>query len=676
MTNDKLNYRRDIDGLRAIAVIFVVIYHGFQKYLPGGYIGVDIFFVISGFLITKIIHQGCSLNNFSIKEFYFRRIRRIFPALILVLATSFLFAWYAFSQQELQQLGKHTFSGGLFFSNIVLFRESGYFEKDIWSKPLLNLWSLGVEEQFYIFWPLFFSHIFRKRYNYFIITSVLIGASLLVNVLIANWNQSAAFYLPLSRLWELLIGGILALPKNTKRISYSILSLKPKEQLIHNYKNVFSILGLIFICISATEFNSKSFLPGWWLDPLLPTIGTYLIIASGPNAFFNKKFLSNDIIVWIGTISYPLYLWHWPLLSFLRIIENGEPSTNIVFATCIIAIIIAWLTKEIIEKPIRFTQPSMSKVISLCASMAFITCIGITAYMNGGFPNRIGTAELSLKQGQFYPPRDLEKYANDNCKKRANIDNIPNCTYLANDMPPSIALIGDSHATHLFHGISEGYKKIGENLVHLHECMLLFGVKRYSNDRFECEYDERIIEYITRAESIKTVIISNRGVFNIEGTGFGTIENEKFIKRLELISNPSINNNELVYQKGLYDFLTKLEKTGKNIIYIVDNPEMGFDPVTCLRRPINLSGRGAKYPCALEKSEFEKRNFKYLKTVKIVLEKFPNIKVFYPSLYLCDTQYCWAERDGNILYLDDDHLSYAGSRYIGNKFYERYIDKN
>jgi len=248
-------YRPDIDGLRAIAVLSVVGFHAFPEWLHGGFIGVDIFFVISGYLISTIIFENLERNSFSFADFYGRRIRRIFPALIVVLGSCFAFGWFLLTPKEFTQLGKHIASGASFISNFSLWRESGYFDNSGETKPLLHLWSLAIEEQFYFIWPLLLWLAWRLRFNFLVLTLLVFALSFYQNVSSIAHNPVATFYHPGTRFWELLVGSILA---------YLLLHSGCKLKRLHKYGSFWSLLGVIFIAASIVLFSRLSLFPGRW----------------------------------------------------------------------------------------------------------------------------------------------------------------------------------------------------------------------------------------------------------------------------------------------------------------------------------------------------------------------------------------------------------------------------
>lgn len=355
-------YRPDIDGLRAVAILSVLAYHATPWRMPGGFIGVDIFFVISGFLISTIIFSSLERGRFSLVEFYVRRIRRIFPALILVLVFSFAVGWFVLFDDEYQQLGKHAAASAGFIQNFILWRESGYFDSDAVTKPLLHLWSLAIEEQFYIFWPLLLAYVWKRNWNFLNITVVIAAVSFAVNLYLIQRSQTSSFYLPVSRFWELMLGGMLA---------YTALH---RPQLIDKYKNGQSIVGFSLLLLGLILLDHGRDFPGWWA--LFPTVGALFIISAGPDAWLNQKLLANKLMVWVGLISYPLYLWHWPLLSFLMI-KKGDLSRVESVGAVVVAVILSWLTYRFIESPFRLGGNARAKATGLFAMMLVLFGFGM-----------------------------------------------------------------------------------------------------------------------------------------------------------------------------------------------------------------------------------------------------------------------------------------------------------
>lgn len=383
-------YRPDIDGLRAIAVLAVVIFHAFPSSLKGGFIGVDIFFVISGFLISTIIYENVRQDTFSFSDFYSRRIRRIFPALLVVISTTFIFGFFILSADEFSQLGKLVAAGIGFVANLVLWSEAGYFDAATETKPLLHLWSLGIEEQFYIIWPLLLIFAWKRKFSLLIVIIICLMTSFSFNILNIKNDPIATFYSPLTRIWELLFGSILAWLIVFKKEIFNDLNLKINKYLSNikilnrlENKNIFlnflSILGVFLFIFSLLIITKESYFPGFWA--LIPVLGTVMIIIAGPDAWINKNILSSKIAVWFGLISFPLYLWHWPILSYGRIYYDKIPSDGFRCFAVLVSILLAWLTVKYIEKPFRYSKrKTQTKVIVLSVLAVIVGFLGLICY--------------------------------------------------------------------------------------------------------------------------------------------------------------------------------------------------------------------------------------------------------------------------------------------------------
>lgn len=420
-------YRADIDGLRAIAVLSVVCFHAFPSVMPGGFIGVDVFFVISGYLISSIIFSNLEHDTFSIIEFYIRRIKRIFPALLTVLVFCFVFGWFFLLPEEYKQFGKHVAGGASFISNLLLWKESGYFDSAAETKPLLHLWSLAIEEQFYIFWPLLLAFVWQRKWNFITTTLVVAIATFAVNIILVNSKPIAAFYLPVPRFWELMIGGLLA---------YFVLH---RPEIIKPHKNIQSVVGLVLLLAGLLLLNKDRAFPGWWA--LLPTLGAFLLISAGSKAWINKWLLSNRWMGWVGLISYPLYLWHWPLLAFVRFVE-GPPPSNMILAMAVIAsFVLAWLTLIFIEKPIRLGKHSHAKTIALLIGLVLVGLLGYGVYIADGVASRFGQRLLQQTDAKYECADQIKKTGR--------------CVFGNTQSNKLILIYGDSHAGHLTKALSD-----------------------------------------------------------------------------------------------------------------------------------------------------------------------------------------------------------------------------
>jgi len=366
-------YRPDIDGLRAIAVMLVVNFHAFPDAMPGGFIGVDVFFVISGFLITGIVARELESQRFSLLSFYHRRVRRIFPALIVVLSAALVLGWLWMLPAAYTKLSADVFASAAFSANIALLLQSGYFDVESAKKPLLHLWSLGIEEQFYLVWPLILMLAARLRLNLLWVTASIGIASFVLNVALIRTNPVATFYLPFTRAFELLAGAALACAWG--RLSQDVTA-----------SNWRAGAGIVLIAIAAAVLDTHSAFPGWWA--LLPVAGAALLL-SAPGAWACRHWLASPPMVWIGQISYPLYLWHWPLLVFFAIIKF-EPLTLVERElVLLLSALLAWATYWFIERPFRFGRPVPIKALGLCAGMVLVAVAGGVVVAGHGFDSRL-----------------------------------------------------------------------------------------------------------------------------------------------------------------------------------------------------------------------------------------------------------------------------------------------
>jgi peptidoglycan/LPS O-acetylase OafA/YrhL len=363
-------YRADIDGLRGIAVLAVVAFHAFPEVCPSGFVGVDVFFVISGYLISGIILADIASNRFTYRSFYSRRIRRIFPSLAVVLVACLSLGWLYLLPDEFLSLGKQTAGSAAFLGNFIAWRQTGYFDQIGDLNLLVHLWSLGVEEQFYLIWPMLLAGFVARRW----ISALtgLIALSLALNVIFVSRSPDATFYLPASRLWELLIGAFLAAAEH----QHSRFAVMTRRLFRLENSQWCAVLGVLALAASLIFIDETRRFPGWWA--LLPTLGAAALILAGPTAWPNRHVLSSAPLVLIGLISYPLYLWHWPLLVFGRILTES-PSRNSQAVLVALAFILATLTYRLVERPIRFGLRRAFVVPGLSLALVLIGVTGSLA---------------------------------------------------------------------------------------------------------------------------------------------------------------------------------------------------------------------------------------------------------------------------------------------------------
>jgi peptidoglycan/LPS O-acetylase OafA/YrhL len=655
-------YRPDIDGLRAIAIIAVVAFHTFPNSFKGGFIGVDIFFVISGYLISTIIFENLDRNTFSFAEFYARRIRRIFPALIFVLIVCFVFGWFCLLTDEQKQLGKHIAAGAGFISNIVFWNEAGYFDNASDTKPLLHLWSLSLEEQFYIIWPLLTWFTWKRKFNFLLITIVIAVISFVLNLNGIKQDPVATFYSPQTRFWEFLSGSLLAWATlNKKEIFANItnkvagcwfcIAYKKKkygdgkilENILHNSLSFF---GLLLLAYGFLLINKDLSFPGIWA--LMPVIGSLLILAAGSKSFINRTILSNKIAIWFGLISFPLYLWHWPLLTFARIIESEVPSLNIRIAAILLSIVLAWITYKFVECPIRSGKNNKAKVIFLLLTMLVIICAGMLIFKfnlihNNSYQNKPlatkGAETDAYCQKQFSHKGDL-------------------CRAASNSIPTTL-ILGDSHAAILFSALEEVQFKenLGGNIMLLGQTACPFPAP----DRSACAMSfNNVFNTIKNTKSIETVVLASVTIRHY-------IENNRF----KGIALPYKYWAELLGRD-----LKRLQKIGKKVVIVIDNPMLNFNPKQCDIRPFRITNKNLVYKCYIVASDYYQREKIYREIIVNKAKAYSNVKILDTSSLLCDTKNCFAIKDGTLLYDDHHHLSANGARLIGKELKRLIKDSN
>ncbi|MGO9487277.1 MAG: acyltransferase family protein [Rhodomicrobium sp.] len=640
-------YRADIDGLRAVAVLSVVGFHAFPNVVRGGFIGVDIFFVISGFLISTIIFKNLERGTFSFSEFYSRRIRRIFPALLIVLVSCFAFGWFALLSDEFKQLGKHIAGGAGFISNFLFWNEKGYFDNAAETKPLLHLWSLGIEEQFYIAWPFLIWVAWSKRLNLaYIITAIAI-ISFTLNIRGIGIDTVATFYSPQTRFWELLCGSLLAwltLYKpgafvcQKQRLDIGIGRLfygRWPESGGNEFNDVQSIFGLLLIALGMGLISKDTYFPGAWA--LLPTLGTVLIISAGAKAWLNRTVLSNRVLVWFGIISFPLYLWHWPLLSFSRIIQRETPLWNTLLV--FIAIVLAWITYRLIEHPIRFSKRGNLYSITLALLMIVAGYAGFSTYERDGLVFRSASAQAyegDVGQIAFfkYLSKHFHRCAEKNIQDKAlRYEGYVRCIQSQENPNVDIALIGDSHAEHLFIGLAESLPN--KNIAYYIRGTAPF----VSNKDFS-----NIFDLVRSSKTIRKVILTMHWVHRLR----------------EVPSNSSLETE-------ISRTVDVLLGNGIDVYIAEDVPHFPFEADRCKGR--RLLSKMLQL-CAIERKKVDNESDQILESLRTLAARNSRIKLIELQKYLCDAIACSMLKENRLLYRDANHLNIIGSQYIGSKIVE------
>jgi peptidoglycan/LPS O-acetylase OafA/YrhL len=636
------SYRPDIDGLRAVAILGVVAFHVSPKLLPGGFVGVDIFLVISGFLISGIILANLDRGTFSLVDFYSRRIRRIFPALIVVLVTVLAIGWLTLLAGEYRYLGKHIVAGGAFVSNLVLFKESGYFDSASETKPLLHLWSLAVEEQFYICWPLMLSVVWSKRLDFRILLGTIAIASFIINIHLTHTDASAAFYSPLARFWELMIGGILA---------YTTLH---QPELLRRFPNIQSLAGFALIAFAYGFIERDLQFPGWWA--LLPTVGAALIICAGSTAAPNRILLSNRAVVFIGLISYPLYLWHWPLLSLSQIIMPKTPAVAVKVAVAA-AFALAWLTYRFIDRPVRRMPmtPIMPAALAIC--MAAVCAVGFAVQLRGGFPNR-AVVRANRDPSLAYETVSNPAPAVYGCDW-VDQPQLPNKVYCMRDGRGSIryAMLGDSKAGALIDALMRTsdpgarWEFIGGNA---HDGSPEPVISEASVYRRHQPAARAAVAYLAQINDIDVVVfaMASRTLLN-RGTD-DTLEDQP----------RSPWSHEAL--AGMRRALSPVLASGKRVVLVVDNPTLPH-PDHCTERRTGsalldqiLHLREINQPCRLGVDEYLRLSALYRSLLaEVVRENQGRVFLFDTLPYVCDLKRheCLSYQNGRPVYGVTDHVS-------------------
>ncbi|MYN25144.1 acyltransferase family protein [Duganella levis] len=602
-------YRPDIDGLRAIAVLAVVVYHAFPAILPGGFVGVDIFFVISGYLISTIIAGGLQTGRFSFAVFYQRRVKRIFPALLLVLSATIVAGRYILLSDEYTELGKQVAGGAGFVSNFLLWSGSGYFDSAAETKPLLHLWSLAIEEQFYIFWPLLLWVAYRWRLNFYVMAGVIAALSMALNLALVTDHPVAAFYSPLSRSWELLAGALLAFA-----------TLRRGAPLGGARASWLSLLGFGLLIVGlATCSNLRPF-PGW--QALLPVGGAVLLIGAGSQAWINRRLLAHPVMVWFGLISFPLYLWHWPLLVFPRIVRGGvtqPPAVTVLLM--LLAVLLAWLTVRCIERPVR-TGVSRLQAPVLAGLMLAVGAGGFVTYQKQG---------LIFGRQQNLAMSDADMTA----ERQRYWDGSLVSNYSAGK--PKVLIYGDSQAYDIYKALSND-REIGLQLFKTsHQCAAFFslagGEPEVVRDQCQREFDKLLnSEELKTADTLIYTHLWSESTDPVKGYKIGA--------ELLRAKNPALK-----------------------ILFFGHKPLLG--PVW--GASINAITRKHQSPIGMNK---------YLDGIKNIsdeghvqrMAQLANSQFVDVQQIFCDGG-CQFYVDGNYSYFDFDHWTEAGARI----FYERLI---
>jgi peptidoglycan/LPS O-acetylase OafA/YrhL len=662
---NKLSYRADIDGLRGIAVLAVVIFHAFPKALTGGFVGVDIFFVISGYLIGRILLVELQEGTFHIARFYGRRARRIFPALIVVLSVSAIAGWFTLFPDEYKQLGLHIAAGAGFVSNLTLWREAGYFDSSADVKPLLHLWSLGVEEQFYIVFPLLLWLASRLRANRLTLCMGIAALCYALNVWTSRTDLVAAFYSPLTRMWELVAGSTIACAMLHERRNFLYVQrieafagrvfFEGPEAPVVRLQEILSVCGLAVIALSMWFLNSNMRFPGWWA--LAPVLAACMVILAGPDAWFNRVILANRALVLVGLISFPLYLWHWPLLSFARILETHAPSFEVRLVLVCTSFLLAWLTYRFVERPVRYSRTSKRTAVYLSVALGAVGFLGFNDWKRGGLEFRpIVRAYSSLATTSIRTPRTNECF------------DIPNAQTIASgwfchlgnaSRTPSAFFYGDSHALSMIPVFEQIANESATDILFtgFSGCPPLLGVYPFRDQKiFDCQaLNERIFNHV-KSTGIKDVILTARWSYYTDDSYYGG--------KIALISyRGSQGNKELSRQAfldGLQETVTRYKAIGVKVHLLTDVPFQILEINDLFRLATRSLDRQAAIDSLSVSREQHLALNRFVNNAFERLNGEESVDVINLDDVYCGSR-CPAAKNGTSMYMDSGHQSIAGS---------------
>ena len=643
-----MKYRADIDGLRAVAVLPVVFYHAGFPGPSGGFIGVDVFFVISGFLITSIVASEIAAGRFSLISFYERRARRILPALTGVILASFAIGWFVLLPSEMKSLGQSAFATAFFLSNVFFTMTLDYFTQAAEFTPLLHTWSLAVEEQFYLFFPPLLVFLFGRRWwRPFWIVAGLSFLSFAAAVVVLPLKPDWVFYLIFFRAWELGAGAMLALASQRppqKRVAREVLALA----------GLAAILVPVFTLGSSTPFPAAAALP--------PVIGATILIWVGAQGGGSvvTTLLAQRTLVWVGLISYSLYLWHWPILSFLRIVlGTTDLPMTISIAAVILSVAVAWLSFRFVEGPFRvhstrgFRQRSIFAASAL--SLATVMGVGWMLHVSNGLPLRLPATVTSI--AAFTDDKNARRV---DCFGRPPSEGLCSIGTLPVEGDRVDFLFwGDSHADAFMPGVDRAAGLVGQNgfFAARSACPPILGIQRLSNGQACTMFNESTWTWLDGRTDIPLVILGARWTLSVEGTRY---RGETGINvRLEWTGSPEMHPNHsynaALVEAGLNETVSKILATGRSVVLLGPVPEVGRNVPYAFARKSLL---GWTSDPLLTRLEYEARAGRTERILMRIAESNDGVRYVPLSDLFCDAQRCHTkDADGWPLYVDDDHIS-------------------
>lgn len=627
-------YRPEIDGLRGISILLVVIYHFFPRVLPGGFIGVDIFFVISGFLITGICRSRYLDSSWSALTFYSARIRRLFPSLLLVIAFTLLIGWYSLLPSEYLGLARHAKAGLGFFENFVLSRESGYFGGTIGLKPLAHLWSLSIEEQFYLMFPLLV--LFTRgweRHAIKIMTFILLG-SFLTNLYRAYLVPSDVYLAPATRFWELMSGALLSLIKTKTHQREGHLNSQAESSSA--FGELFSICGLLLIVIPAFWISETTIFPGWLA--VLPVVGALTLIHLGTRHRTIRCILTNKPIILIGLISYPLYLWHWVLRSFLLLDLGLEPSALSRCVTLLISLLLAYACYRWVETPIRQSNRQKVTTALLLLSAALVALSASIIVGAKGFPHRFPELVDAEKIDPVFPSEWRMRSCLLNGSQTPE-DLADECFADSLDATDTsrrrmrVLLWGDSYAAHLYPGL-KSFQNGAANITQINmvACFPEKGFRSKNSQNCWMIYDF-VMSHLSKHYYDLVIVAANWDSYPGRTT-----------------------------ERGLSSTLNELKAVFPNDVVLFGPPPRWSMPLGKIMakkyRRFNNHGLPERLTDSLSQEPFELDE----RMAKIATSK----DIGYISIirHLCDHNGCLARRGSQLMSMDDGHLSAEASHAL------------
>ncbi|WP_339947704.1 acyltransferase family protein [uncultured Albimonas sp.] len=623
-----VRYRADIDGLRAVAVLPVVLFHA-QLGFPGGFVGVDVFFVISGYLITSILLQSAGSDRFSLLDFYERRARRIFPALFAMIFATLLVGAWLMIPSDFEALGRSALATLLFVSNVLFFLEVGYFDVSAHLKPLMHTWSLAVEEQYYLIFPLVL-HLVAQRFGRRAVVAALVAAAVIsFGLMLATAGTRSAFFLLPARGWELALGALLA----------ACPGLSPRSR---RQAEALSLAGAVAVLAAIFALDDQTTFPG--LATLLPCLGAAALISAGRgHAPLVSRALATAPFVWVGRLSYSLYLWHWPIIVFGAYGALSDPSLLEKGIAVGLSVLLSALSLKYIETPIRRGRVfSSRRAIFGGASVAFtaIAIVGAFTYVSNGVPGRMpqNVAQLLDWQDAAVDPSLDCDYSDD---VRLQAHDI--CVAGAVGATPSFALVGDSHADAWAPGVFVAAQELGLSGYQI----VLGGFRPYGED---LEARTALVVDALRALSVETVFLI--GFWSAEATGF--------IYHSEVVETPRViaGNDERLF-RNLEMFVNDLP--GKRFVIFDDNPVgRPLDRFSLARHWFARSGDSRE---GLERSDVAIYRTVYQPVLERLAAAHDNVR-YVPAFVdaLCREGSCpRVDPEIGALYRDGNHVSVAAA---------------